>query len=484
MINRLDVSKENSAFLGGAARVQDGYFPQGSAGTKILSVLRGYLNSCAFYILQILVAAFFVFLKAEVYGAIFFAGLLCVNLVVCDDVRATTLPFLIICTITTNCYNSFDTFIQFVIYAPIALACLVFHFVVYPKRFTAGESAKGIFAVGFAVSFGGMGRFDFATYAYGAYYFFGLGFGMLLLYFVLRSQFDDDSEENRLKFAFLMSAIGVLCSLMVANGYYKLYIEKSIEKMHPYGFSSNNLSTLLMFSMPFPLFLARKKPLAALLSVLSLCTIVLTRSRGGSIFGTLEFVTCASFWIVTASTKKGRRIRLIVCLAVFVAALCFLMNFILTSLLERFSGSIVDETRFTMFKEGVNKFLERPLSGYGLLDHDILYEIERKKGTLTWYHMMIPQVLGGMGLIGVCCYGYQCVTRIRMIFTKPSAWSFVLGLSYMGILMMSQVNPGEFCPLPFEMLTVLLFVLQETRLQTARPLFRDDRTRTVEDFTV
>ena len=44
-------------------------------------------------------------------------------------------------------------------------------------------------------------------------------------------------------------------------------------------------------------------------------------------------------------------------------------------------------------------------------------------------------------------------------------WSLCLGVSYLGILLMSQVNPGEFCPLPFELLTVLLFILQERRLE-------------------
>ena len=42
-----------------------------------------------------------------------------------------------------------------------------------------------------------------------------------------------------------------------------------------------------------------------------------------------------------------------------------------------------------------------------------------------------------------------------------------------GILLMSQVNPGEFCPVPFETLTVLLFILQENRLDEAElPLKR------------
>lgn len=482
MTNTIDGSAE-CAVSYGAAVVDSKYGKHFSSGKKktrgesVLSAFRLHLNSCAFYMLQILIAAFFVFLKQEVWGAVFFGVLLGINLVVCDDIRATTLPFLIICTITTNRYNSFSTFIVFVKYVPVALACLAFHFLVYPKRFTVGESAKGIFAVGIAISFGGMGRFSLETYAYGSYYFFGLGFAMLFVYMLLRSQFDDDSEENRFKFAFIMTMMGVLCTLMIANGYYKLYIEKSITTMHPHGFSSNNLATMLMLTMPFPLYLAKKRQPFALLCVVSACSIVLTNSRGGSIFGTVEFLVCLAYWTCSACTKKGRRTRGIVCIAVLVAAFCALLPFILNILSTRFDVEIVNETRYTMFKEGILKFLQRPISGFGLLDTDILYEIERKKGALTWYHMMIPQVLGGMGLIGVFCYLYQCLSRVRLVFTKPSAWSIVLGISYLGVLMMSQVNPGEFCPLPFEFVAVLLFVLQETRLQTSRPLYKPTETK-------
>ncbi len=84
---------------------------------------------------------------------------------------------------------------------------------------------------------------------------------------------------------------------------------------------------------------------------------------------------------------------------------------------------------------------------------------------MAWYHMMIPQIIGSMGLVGVAAYLFQFIGRVKLIFRNYCTWSLCLGISYLGILMMSQVNPGEFCPLPFELLTVLLFILQERRLE-------------------
>ncbi len=444
-----------------------------------LRTVREFLNSRSFYVLQVLIACFFVFIKQEVLGAICFVALIAAILAVCDDIRATTLPFLIICTITTNRYNSYNLYIGYIKYVPVVLVALIYHFVVYHKSFAFGESAKGIFAAGVAISLGGLGRFTLSDYVYGGYYFFGLGFGMLFAYALMRSEFYDDKKEDRYKFAFMMTAYGMLCGFMIANGYYKLYIEKSIVNLYPEGFSRNNLSTLLMFVMPFPLYLAKRKPAAAFLTVLVLAFLALTRSRGGFLFGCIEFAVCAVFWIFSGKTKKGRKIRLYVCLGALAIGVCVMLPALIKWILPRFDVDVKNETRYKMIWEAVDKFFKRPISGYGLLDTDILYETERKKGALTWYHMMPAQIIGGMGLIGVVCYGYQLYNRAKLVFTKADSWGFVLGLSYLGVLLMSMVNPGEFCPLPFELLAVLLFILQERRLQTARPLYRDKLRRGV-----
>ncbi len=444
-----------------------------SASVRALKSAREFLNSRAFYAFEVLLACFFVAIKQEVIGAICFLAVISVILAVCDDIRATTLPFLIICTITTNRYNSYNLYIKYIIYAPAALMALVFHFAVYHKSFSLGESAKGIFAVGIAVCFGGLGRFSLSDYAYGAYYFIGLGFGMLLVYALMRSEFYDDKETDREKLAYMMTVYSLLCGFMIANGYYKLYIEKSIENLYPQGFSRNNLSTLLMFAMPFPLYLARKKPVCALLSVMILAFLALTQSRGGFLFGCIEFAVCALFWIFSAQTQKGRRVRLLVCVGALAIGVCVMLPVLIKWILPRFGGEVKNETRYKMIWEAFDKFFKRPVSGYGLLDTDILYETERKKGSLTWYHMMPAQIIGGMGLIGVACYGYQLFNRAKLVFSKPDSWGYVLGLSYLGVLLMSMVNPGEFCPLPFELMAVLLFIMQERRLETARPLYKD-----------
>ena len=72
------------------------------------------------------------------------------------------------------------------------------------------------------------------------------------------------------------------------------------------------------------------------------------------------------------------------------------------------------------------------------------------------------QIVGSMGLLCIVSYGYQFISRFWIIIKKRSAFVITLGLSYSGLFLMSQVNPGEFCPVPYALVAVLIFVLAES----------------------
>lgn len=212
-------------------------------------------------------------------GAVFFVALICMILLVCDDILPTTLPFLLISAFTTNLYDSYDLFIPYIRYAPAAVICLLFHFIRYRQPMKTGESAYGILAVSVAVMLGGIGRFSIMDYVRGAYYVLGLGFGMLAVYFLMRSQFSvKRNYDLRQRFSVIMTLLGLLCAFIIASGYYKRF--HNIPTSYALGFSRNNISTLLMFAMPFPLFLALKRPLDG-----SFVACVLRRNRRHHIAG-------------------------------------------------------------------------------------------------------------------------------------------------------------------------------------------------------
>ena len=441
---------------------------------KFLTAIRSFFCSYLFFIFQTIAACYFVATRQELVGLISFAVCICLILIVCEDILPTTLPFLIISCMATNLYDSFNLFIPYIIYAPCVVAAVVFHFVVYKKPMRSGDSVSGLLAVSLAITAGGLGRFTFMEYACGSYYIFGLGLGMVATYFLMKSQFTvQRSYDIRTRFSVIMTLMGLFCCFMIAMGYYKLH-KGWITLLYPYGFSRNNLSTMLMFAMPFPLYFSKKCGLSGVFSALFYAMIAVTTSRGGLIFGGVEFVVCAIYWVVIGQGKWKKILRLFflsVCIVVIIFGAGKIM---LDVLFDRIidNDGITNDARWKMLWQAIEKFRKSPVSGYGILDKTLQYESMRKKGALTWYHMMIPQVFGSMGLVGVVCYVFQFFGRVKLILKKACHWSMVLGLSYLGVLLMSQVNPGEFCPLPFQLLTVLLFILQENRTMPVFPLYK------------
>ena len=156
---------------------------------SLLKNAREVFASVPFMIAETLLSILIVALGMEVFGAVLFVALISLKLVVCDDVLPTTLPFLLLCSFVTNCYDSFNTFIRYIWAAPFVVMCLVYHFIRYRKPLKIGKSAHGILAVSVAISLGGIGNYSPLDYMRGAYYIFGLGFGMLGVYYLLQSQF-------------------------------------------------------------------------------------------------------------------------------------------------------------------------------------------------------------------------------------------------------------------------------------------------------
>ncbi|MBE7068307.1 MAG: O-antigen ligase family protein [Clostridiales bacterium] len=432
---------------------------------SVLLQARALLGGVPFAFFETVASLIIVFTMQEVAGAVLFVALIALKLVVCDDILPTTLPFLLLSTFLTNCYDSYNTFIVYLPVAPIVAMCGIFHFVVYHKPFRFGDSAYGIIVVSIAVTLGGAGAFGLWDYLRGAYYIFGLGFGMLIAYLLMKSQFSvRQNYDLKERFALIMTLMGTLCSAMVITGYVRRWMGWWTG---PYaiGFSRNNISTLLMFAMPFPMFLGIKRKWVTAFTAVFFGIICVTTSRGGLIFGAIEFLVCCVIWIVTGGTHKKRR-AWICAGALFVILLCcgvVIWQVVTGRLLA--DGKLTGDARYTMLFEAFENFRQSPWLGTGILDDSIAYGEFKKQGAMTWYHMWVPQVIGSMGVLGVIAYALQFFIRAKLVFTRKSPWSICLGISYLGLFLMSQVNPGEFCPLPFLLLATLLFIFQERRLE-------------------
>lgn len=398
----------------------------------------------------------------EVLGAVLFALCICTALVCCEDTTATTLPFLLLCVFVTKCYDSYDVFIGYLWLAVPVVSSLLFHFLVYRKRFVIGSSFLPMLAVSVAVLVGGIGCLSAEEYFTGGnlYYVVFLGVGMAGAYLLLKPRFfGTRKREHLLECLYLtgLFACFVIFHYVFQNRAYFLE-NHTVPPLQ----ASNNLSTLLMFALPCPFLFARKNILHLASAGAMLLAILLSGSRGGMLFGTLQFFLCLA---AAAVWDKKRRIFYLCCVGAFVAAVILFGSLVLSVVLGVTPENLIskEEARYQMLVRSKDLFFQYPIFGHGLGYRGNVDLYDPKTGAMTWYHMIVPQIVAGLGCVGIFAYGWQFVSRVLSLVRaakKEEALQLgaimTVGLSYSGILLMSLVNPGLFCPIPYALLAVIL----------------------------
>ncbi|NCA92693.1 hypothetical protein EOM82_05510 [bacterium] len=183
--------------------------------------------------------------------------------------------------------------------------------------------------------------------------------------------------------------------------------------------------------------------------------------------GTVEFFFCLVYLAIM--DKKARFTY--ICTLLIAGMIIYvnienLLTFYKIDSISRFFNE--KEARYNLITRMSGDFKSNILFGRGLgyTGNEDLYS--PVKGAMHWYHMMIPQIIGSLGITGVIAYIVQWAIRARTIFYKTNAYLLVLGLSYFGLFLMSQVNPGKFCPMPYSMLAVITFVMAENHAERAK----------------
>ncbi len=414
----------------------------------------------------------------EVAGAIVFLAVICTQLIFCENTFATLSPFLMLCTFVVTCYDSFKLFIVYLPLAPIAIMCVVYHLVVYRRKITFGISFLPLCAVAAAVTLGGLGTISVSDYfaPSALFYTFGLGLGMVLMYLLLRSRYtgyDPEMQEKiKERFAFDMYLMGMTAAVCVFS-FYLREIETLKDGFHIVNFQAqNNLSTFLMLAMPFSVYFTMNRPekrfgdkwfyladLNLIPFILMFSAIVLTDSRGGLVFGVVEFIVCFSFAVYNRGGKRRLFYLGVAALSIIVGL--FAGRSFLEYMGDAYSSGLVSatEARGGLIERAFEDFKRNIIfgSGFGYSGNTDIYK--PVKGAMNWYHIYPAQVIGSFGLVGVLGFGYMIIMRARTFMSSPNVFKLTVGLSYIGILMMSMVNPGEFCPIPYEMLVVMMFAM-------------------------
>ncbi len=430
--------------------------------------LRKFFMSKLCVLLQLIAAIAVIIIRYNgdnmpiVWGIAGFVLLESAILFFCEDIIATLPPFMMISIISIKCYDSFNLFVKFWWLAIPFVSAVLFHFIVYRKKLQFGKLTLPYAIIAFVITLGGVGSISAADYfnAASLYHSFGLGFGMLIMYVLLSSNLQTSKDYSlRMRISYTMMAAGILCSFMVFFQYFMYRDIVFSEFRIIYMQWRNNVSTILMLVMPFAFYVSKKKYPYFFLGLLEYAALLLSGSRGGAMFGTIEVALCLIVLIYT--DKKNRQKNLAVIVFCTVIACTFARNIVefFMPTLERFLAG--DSVRSNLIQRALSDFKSNVIFGTGLGYSGNSDVYEGKSMAINWYHSSPFQIIGSFGLMGIFGFVYQFIARCKLLSKNVTYFNITLFIAFIGLSMMSTVNPGEFCPLPYGFLITYFFVACE-----------------------
>lgn len=446
--------------------------------------LRKFFISEKFMILMFILAAIITTFHLEVAGVIIFIFIISALLILCEDLLVTTLPFLLVAVTSIKCHDSFNIFIHYVGFAAVAIVALVFHFIYYKKKIVLGKALYPMIAASISVTLGGVGFLSLKEYfnLTSFYYVFGLGFGMVLIYIILCTYLNQERDYLvKEKFTDIMIYMGLFAVFMMLE-FYIVNIPQVLEtKGILYMQWRNNISTLLMLAMPFAAFKAIKKPSYIFLALIYYICMLLAGSRGGLIFGGIELVMTISILIGIDRRHRWTYIAIATGIALSVAFyfqdfygfFSETINRLIMGLMGISSGD--KEVRLKLFARAFDDFNANPIFGTGLAYMGNRDVHPSKEFALCWYHCEPLQIMASLGTLGIVTFAIQIMWRFYLFLKKKTVFNITILVSYIGLEMMSLVNPGIFCPVPFLFMITMYMAIVEmiNKTDTTKDLASD-----------
>lgn len=421
-------------------------------------------NSRAFFPALLLLAVIFMALELPLAGV---STMTCITiwlLLTCPDLLAPVCPFMMTFLLSTQCYEELGRLLPCAVLVPPLLLALLWHLALWPVTLRVGRSAVGLLLVSAATLLGGCDVLTRrqALSPLSLYYSLGLGAGMLLLYILFRSHLAQRrSYDLQRRFAHLLYTLGLCMAAAVLLAYVRALCAGQLDGRLLYLPYRNFATSVLLTTLPMPFYLSLRHRTHLIGAAVMAAALVLSGSRSALLFGGVCLLLC--FWYLLRCGALSR--RQLACLAA-AAGLCLLAmgQPLLELVLGSRSGAQLQDSnsdRLQFLARAVDDFLRHPLFGVGLgsrRNADVFAGVD---GSMVFYHNSIAQIMGSMGLVGILAYGRLFYDRVRLLRARPTPFTQVLALSYLGMLLISLCNPGSFCPFPNAALLVMLFAQAE-----------------------
>lgn len=350
--------------------------------------------------------------------------------------------------------------IVYVICAMIIRVCLDKNIGI-KKLFTQKRALTlGMLLLGLAYVLSGIGRPNYSSIFKNNLVASLLQFSsVFLLYFIFTAGVDWKNAKKDY-FAWL----GIMMGFVVSGELIYIYLTKNViqngsivRSLLLTGWGHyNNMGALIAMSIPFAFYMCCKKKHNYIflgVGTILLACLFLSCSRGSIVGGAFIYAVCVLIAFFKAANKKSFRFS---CLGLIVicSVLGIIFKDLIITLFEKVPSIINtsngllefnDSSRFNIYKEGFNIFLQFPVFGSSFYSYGYTpYDFSKIEAFSTFFpprwHNTIIQILASCGVVGIVAYAIHRYQTIKLFIKKPTLEKTFIGLSVAALLLMSLLD--------------------------------------------
>lgn len=437
------------------------------------------LSPCYFcFILLLSVVGYSLGGSAMIAVMIVLVQLIALTLCLSDDLAPTLLPLLSLIVLGTTLIGRMELMTPFIPCAYTLIPACVLHFIWYRKYkvIRIGASFYPLLGTAAAILLSGIGNLASTDFSKPIvwYYLLMMSVGLVMLYFLFASEVKREKSYDQLRY-FLQALVftGILCTVVIGGNFFTWVLESDAPlRVYDYFLLipyRNVIANLLLLCLPAPFYFAgyvadrlTSQILYFSVGFLFFGAMLLTAARAALLFGALMLLLCLVYYFCSHKTWHCKILSFLVVVAGLTLVAYFFYEPISQLISSRLDGGLAspNEARWRLLLRSFEDFRDHPFFGIGFCSSQNA-DIYSAEGCISWYHLYFPQIWGSLGLFGCAMFFYQIFVRARLALYKPNAKTVALMLSYLGIFLYSQLDPGEFVPIPFAALAVLMFVYFE-----------------------
>ena len=423
--------------------------------------LNNFWNSGWYFPVILGITALFMFSGLTVVGMVALALFFILTDFLCEDLMMSLTPIVLLFVMGVDYYDKLSSLLPLVLLIPVYVVSLAYNLLHWRIHLVKGACFKSLVAVAAATMLGGIGVISAKEYFALSSFYFTVVLGPFMLLFSVIAATDFTRPKPYViadRFAAILYTVGIFTGLAVVSYYIQHFAEIDWSQGLPFISSRNYLTTMLLLALPMPFRMIKKDRRSIAGAVFIYAALLMTGSRSALVFGTIIAALSIFFCVYQGRTLTRReRVMLIPFLAAAGCIIFLLGQTVLSARLVDGQLFPVTDSRVAFFKQALMDFWQYPIAGIGLSNMKNSVIFLGVGGSIVWYHNYFAQIIGSMGLIGVFAYGWLLKDRFGLVKRMYSSGDSMLMLSYIGMFLVSMTNPGEFCPLPNELMVVIIF---------------------------